>query len=163
MGHGKAKGEKHMNERSFKAEKLNAPATALTAMMLAGGAVGAPVPAATTAKATQAQTAKKSTFHCNIKALSPDERRHHQELTEVLMASRTQIVETETGYEFQYRPGAVSLAQLADWVVAEGKCCPFFDFRIDLERAGSLLCLRLTGEDGSKPFIRSEFQVSEKR
>jgi hypothetical protein len=49
-----------------------------------------------------------------------------------------------------------------DWVAAEGKCCPFFDFHIDLEREGNLLCLRLTGEEGIKPFIRSEFRVPTK-
>jgi len=46
--------------------------------------------------------------------------------------------------------------------VAEGKCCPFFDFHIDLERAGALLCLRLTGEEGIKAFIRTEFPAAEK-
>lgn len=68
-------------------------------------------------------------------------------------------METEKGYEFQYGPSNVSIMELADWVAAEGKCCPFFDFHIDLEREGNLLCLRLTGEEGIKPFIRSEFQV----
>ena len=101
-------------------------------------------------------------FYCNTKALSPAERIEHKKLTDKLVANREEIVETEKGYEFQYSPSAVSLAQLADWVAAEGKCCPFFDFHIDLEREGQLLCLRLTGEEGIKPFIRSEFQVPKK-
>jgi len=68
-------------------------------------------------------------------------------------------VEMEKGYEFQFSPSTISLAELADWVAAEGKCCEFFDFHIDLERQGTLLCLRLTGEEGIKTFIRAEFQV----
>jgi len=40
---------------------------------------------------------------------------------------------------------------------------PFFDFHIDLEREGRLLCLRLTGEDGIKPFILAEFHVAAER
>ncbi len=75
------------------------------------------------------------------------------------MAARKQIVEAEKGYEFQYGPADVSLAELADWVAAESKCCPFFDFHIDLEEEGRLLCLRLTGEEGIKAFIRAEFGV----
>ena len=51
------------------------------------------------------------------------------------------------------------LAELAEWVGAESKCCPFFDFHIDVEREGKLLCLRLTGEEGIKAFIRAEFGV----
>jgi hypothetical protein len=101
-------------------------------------------------------------FYCNIKALNPAERERHKQLTDKLIAARKEIVETETGYEFQYSPPNVSLAELADWVMAEGKCCPFFDFHIDLEREGDLLCLRLTGEEGIKPFIRSEFQLPSK-
>jgi hypothetical protein len=101
-------------------------------------------------------------FYCNVKALNPAERLRHEQLTDKLIAGRKEIVETEKGYEFQYSPSHVSLAELADWVVVEGKCCPFFDFHIDLEREGKLLCLRLTGEEGIKPFIRSEFAVPAK-
>ena len=101
-------------------------------------------------------------FYCNIKALNPAERAHHKKLTDKLIAARKDVVETEKGYEFQFSPSTVSLAELADWVAAEGKCCEFFDFHIDLERRGSLLCLRLTGDEGIKPFIRTEFQVPAK-
>jgi hypothetical protein len=88
-----------------------------------------------------------------------EERARHKSLTEKLMAVRKEIVETEKGYEFQYRPEDVSLAELAEWVAAESKCCPFFDFHIDLEREGKLACLRLTGEEGIKAFIRAEFKM----
>jgi hypothetical protein len=100
-----------------------------------------------------------SKFFCNVKALAPAERAHHEQLTEKLISSRTEIVETEKGYEFQFNPSLVSIAELADWVVAESKCCPFFDFHIDLEREGTLVCLRLTGGRGIKHFIQSEFQI----
>jgi hypothetical protein len=101
----------------------------------------------------------QSKFYCNTKALNPRERAHHKLLTDKLVAKRTRIVETEKGYEFQYSPATVSLAELADWVAAESKCCPFFGFHIDLEDEGKLLCLRLTGEEGVKPFMRGEFLV----
>jgi hypothetical protein len=79
------------------------------------------------------------------------------------MKARRGIVESQKGYEFQFRPSEVTLAELADWVVMEGKCCPFFDFHIDLENEGALLCLRLTGENGIKAFIRAEFHIDEKK
>jgi hypothetical protein len=100
-----------------------------------------------------------SRFVCNINALAPLERAHHKQLTEKLIGSRTEIAETETGYEFHFHPSVVSIAELADWVAAESKCCPFFDFHIDLEREGKLLCLRLRGHEGVKQFILSEFQL----
>lgn len=101
-------------------------------------------------------------FFCNIKALAPAERTRHKQLTEKLISSRRVILETKQGYEFQFNPAVVSIAELADWATAESKCCPFFDFHIDLEREGTLVCLRLTGDQGIKHFIQSEFQLPAK-
>jgi hypothetical protein len=105
---------------------------------------------------------RQGKFYCNTKALTPAERARHKQMTDKLMSMRKEVVETEKGYEFQYSPSDVSLFELADWVVAEGKCCPFFDFHIDLEQEGTLLCLRLTGVVGIKAFIRSEFPAAAK-
>jgi hypothetical protein len=107
----------------------------------------------------QQTTTEQSSFYCNINALSPAARAHHQQLTAKLIAARKQIVESPKGYEFQFNPSTISLANLADWAAAESKCCPFLDFHIDLEERGNLLCLRLTGQEGIKPFIRQEFKV----
>ena len=139
--------------------KLGAPAVALSLLAVAGGA--GPAPAQNekgTAGASSQQTANQGKFWCNAKALTPAERAHHKQLTEKLLAARKATVETEKGYEFQYSPATVSIAELADWVVAEGKCCPFLDFHIDLEQEGKLACLRLTGPEGTKAFIQAEFQ-----
>jgi hypothetical protein len=123
---------------------------------------GAPVPSSAATYNNERQTMAAGTkFYCNVKALSPAERASHKKLTDRLIAVRTEIVEMDKGYEFQFSPFTMPLAELADWVAAEGKCCPFFDFHIDLEREGQLLCLQLTGEEGIKAFIRAQFQVPE--
>jgi hypothetical protein len=123
----------------------------------AAGLVGQDSPSLVNQEKQVATTQSK--FYCNIKALNSAERARHKQLTEKLNAQRKEIVETEKGYEFQFSPADISLAELAEWVGAESKCCPFFDFHIDLEEEGSLLCLRLTGEEGIKAFIRAEFHV----
>lgn len=105
----------------------------------------------------QKESSRNARFYCNVKALNAEERLAHKRLTERLVASRDRIVETERGFEFHYSPKSVSLAELADWVAKESKCCPFFDFHIDLEEQGNRLRLRLTGEEGIKPFILAEF------
>lgn len=138
-------------------------AVAALAALLSSGALFEASPQETKTKEKEKHVlTTQNKFYCNIKALNPVERQHHKQLTDKLIAARREIVEAEKGYEFQYSPSNVSIGELADWVVAEGKCCPFFDFHIDLEREGDLLCLRLTGEEGIKPFIRSEFQVPAK-
>lgn len=101
----------------------------------------------------------KGKFYCNTKALTAEERAYHKQLGDKLMAARKATLETEKGYELQFGPQDVTLAELADWVAAESKCCPFFDFHIDLENKGKLICLRLTGKEGIKEFMRAEFGI----
>lgn len=106
-----------------------------------------------------ASTDAQGKFFCNIKALTPTERTRLKELGEKLKAARTAAVETDRGYEFQYNPDKISLSEVAEWAVTENKCCSFYDFHIDLEEGGKLICLRLTGSEGIKTFIRSEFHL----
>jgi hypothetical protein len=136
--------------------------SALAVGILCGSSVGVPAQTVPAAANHQEQEIAPGKFYCNLKALNPAEREHHLQLSEKLMAVHRQIVEIAKGYEFQFSPASVTLAELADWVKAESKCCPFFDFHIDLEQKGKLLCLRLTGEQGIKQFIRSEFQLPAK-
>lgn len=138
-------------------------AAGITALTLFAGSVGA---TGLTCRSTPGSgmadrppITKTHRFHCNSKALTADERAHHKQLGDKLTAARKAIVETEKGYEFQFSPPGVTIAELADWVVAESKCCPFFDFHIDLENEGKLICLRLTGAEGIKQFIRAEFSL----
>ena len=153
---------KVQRERSGRKHKQRVAVAGLAALLSSGALVQA-TPQETNAKDKEKQVlTTQNKFYCNIKALNPAERERHKQLTDKLIAARREIVETEKGYEFQYSPSNVSIGELADWVVAEGKCCPFFDFHIDVEHEGKLLCLRLTGEEGIKPFIRSEFQVPAK-
>src|SRR5215475_4323822 len=132
-------------ERFMGTHKRNAVAGALMLLIAGNGGI------ALKGSATQAQAANAekqmttpSKFYCNAKALTSEERAHHKQLS-------------EKGYEFRFRPQDVTLAELAGWVAAESKCCPFFDFHIDLEDEGKLICLRLTGEEGEKKFMRTEF------
>ena len=152
---------KGKKERKTGMHKRNAVAGALM-LLITGNAGIAQTGAAGQARAANTErqmTTTQSKFYCNIKALTAEERAHHKQLSEKLMAARKAIVETDRGYEFQFGPQEVTLAELADWVSAESKCCPFFNFHIDLENEGKLICLRLTGEEGVKQFIRAEFRV----
>jgi len=152
---------KNGKERFVKEGKKSAVVVTLALWMGSGAAMGLAAQSSAIIVQPERQVATvQSRFYCNIKALTPEERTRHKQLSEKLMAARKEMVETEKGYEFQYSPGDVSVAELAEWVAAESKCCPFFDFHIDLEREGRLVCLRLTGEEGIKAFIRAEFKVA---
>lgn len=112
--------------------------------------------------ANEAGAVPRKAFYCNIAALRPAERARHGKLTKKLLESQKATVETDKGYELQFSPKDVSVGELAEWVAADRKCCPFFDFHIDVEGSGSLLCLRLTGGDGIKAFLRATFGLASK-
>ena len=154
------KAMKNGKERFVEANKKGAAIATLALWIGGGGTMGLKAQSSAILVQPERQAATvQNKFYCNIKALTPEERARHKQLSEKLMAGRKEIVETDKGYEFQFSPSDVSLADLAQWVTAESKCCPFFDFHIDLEREGKLACLRLTGEEGIKAFIRAEFKV----
>jgi hypothetical protein len=146
------------NERFFGMGKRTAAAAAIVLLAGANAAVNLPAQDSP-AKASKegATVTTQSKFYCNIKALTPEERARHKELGDKMLTARNATIETPNGYEFQFSPKDVSLAELAEWAAAESKCCPFFDFHIDLEREGTLVCLRLTGSEGVKAFLRAEF------
>ena len=104
-------------------------------------------------------TTEASGFYCNLKALSMKERARHMQLTYEIERGRVETVEMANGFAFRFQDGTISLAELAEWVSAERKCCPFFDFEIELQGNNGPLWLRLRGKDGVKAFMRSEFGI----
>jgi len=94
---------------------------------------------------------------CNLKGLPPAERAHYSALSEKLRAAAVSRQEIPDGLAFHLNPSAMTLVELADWVDAERRCCPFLDFRITLEREGGGLQLALTGRPGVREFLLSEF------
>jgi len=104
-------------------------------------------------------TTEASGFYCNLKALSMKERARHMQLTYEIERGRVETVEMANGFAFRFQDGTISLAELAEWVSAERKCCPFFDFEIELQGNNGPLWLKLRGKDGVKAFMRSEFGI----
>lgn len=102
-------------------------------------------------------TKAETPFFCNLKALTAAERQEHQQLTGRLTESILRSVEIADGYAFEVDGRRVSVKDLASWTEFERRCCPFFDFTLEWRRENGPVTLRLTGRDGVKQFIRSEF------
>jgi hypothetical protein len=110
------------------------------------------------ASANDGQKEGESPFVCNLNALTTAERATHRQLTERLVRSIQQMRELTNGYAFDLGVDRVPLADAAMWVGFERRCCPFFDFQLELRRENGPLTLRLTGREGTKAFIRAEFK-----
>jgi hypothetical protein len=96
-------------------------------------------------------------FACNLRALNASERQQQRELGTRLLKSLLDTREFADGYAFELDGRRISLHDLATWIDLERRCCPFFDFHLELRRNNGPVTLRLTGREGIKAFIRSEF------
>lgn len=95
---------------------------------------------------------------CDMTALTPEQRAQHEALAKVLFSYVEETKELDNGYAFRL-PFAL-WSQSAEFVLLEGLCCPFFDFRLDLTH-DQTAWLSLTGPEGVKDLIRAEFSLSQ--
>lgn len=98
-------------------------------------------------------------FACDMEALTPElRRRHFDELSPMLRSLKKSIRQLPDGYEFEFPADANTYALLTEWAMQERACCPFFDIDIRFDREGGPMWLRLTGREGTKEFVGSEFE-----
>jgi hypothetical protein len=92
---------------------------------------------------------------CRLDAIAPPERRRHAELLAALLAAVREARELPDGFAFRFADEGAAL--LEEWLPLERLCCPFLDLRRD-SSAGNWL--RVTGPEGTKEFLRSEFSIA---
>jgi hypothetical protein len=118
----------------------------------AGGVLAAPAPALSIA-------GHESPFACDAWALDAKARKQH--FDEYGPKLRTQLKgarELSNGYEFTFASSDANYRILSTWMYQERLCCPFFDLDLSIDREGGPLRLTLSGREGVKEFIRSEFE-----
>ena len=98
-------------------------------------------------------------FACSLTALSAAEREHHKELSKVMHAAVKEIRELPNGYGFSFSGERRSILFLSEWIALERLCCPFFSFQLEVRSEGQPIWLRITGRDGVKEFMQSEFGI----
>ena len=116
------------------------------------GAAAAPAP-------RLAAAGNESPFACIAGAL--DERARKQHFDEYGPRLRTQLKgarELSDGYEFTFASSDANYRILSTWMYQERLCCRFFDLDLGIDREGGPLRLTLSGREGVKEFIRSEFE-----
>jgi hypothetical protein len=94
---------------------------------------------------------------CNMTALTPEQRTRHRAVTQRLLAQATRE-ELAEGYRFTIDRQHVSVAELAEWVADESRCCPAVDFHVELPAFGALV-LRLDGGAEVKELIAAELRL----
>ncbi len=80
-----------------------------------------------------------------------------EEVRRDLFAMTEETREVAGGYAYRFPAENGWTAKLLDFIEAERHCCSFFRFEIAFEPNLGPIWLRLTGPEGTKPFIRRAF------
>lgn len=103
----------------------------------------------------------ESAFVCNINALDDIQRTRYKEIIVKLNKERHSVKDLSDGYGFRFKAESQLIQDVAEFIVYERLCCPFFDFELAVEQDSNRLWLRLRGQEGIKEFIRYEFKIEE--
>ena len=103
------------------------------------------------------QPDRKSSFACNMLAMTPEIRkRHFEEVGPALLKLKKGTRELADGYEFEFPADEKTFQLLTEWAMQERLCCPFFEINLRFEKESGPLWLRLTGREGVKGFIKAD-------
>ncbi len=94
---------------------------------------------------------------CDMGAFDAEQRERYQQVTERLMDVVEEIDELSQGYRFRFPADESIVLNLAEFIALERRCCPFFTFNLVVEPDSGPTWLHLTGPEGVKAFILSEF------
>jgi hypothetical protein len=99
----------------------------------------------------------ESALACELDAISASERPRYNELRRMLAAAVAGKRDLPDGIAVRISTERMALAQLAEWISFERKCCPFFDFKIDVAAESGPVWVSLTGRAGVKEFLVQAF------
>lgn len=91
------------------------------------------------------------TLACNLSEAQKQDRRPR---VEALFLQRLEAVhETDAGYAFEFDASSDNLQRVFEFVDAERKCCPFFQFDITIPHDEGPVQLEIGGSDRVKEFV----------
>jgi hypothetical protein len=90
---------------------------------------------------------------CNLNALTPTERHALKSFSDHAANAVIDSRELPDGYGFRFDPAQLPLTGVAAGVDLWRKCCPFYEFEIQLRAGDGALWLNLRGRKGVKEYF----------
>lgn len=90
---------------------------------------------------------------CNLRALTTEQRKHLSDLGRQAVEAIDSSRDLPDGYAFHINPARADLTTVAQWLDLWRRCCPFYEFRIDLHGADASMWLSVTGRRGVKEYL----------
>jgi hypothetical protein len=98
-------------------------------------------------------------FMCRLDALDTAQRARYQDVRKLLHTGVQEVKELPDGYAFRLSADSSTILLAAEWITFERRCCPFFNFALDIESEKQSLWLSVTGREGVKTFMKLELGV----
>lgn len=102
------------------------------------------------------ETIIQSPIACDLTAIPDNARDGHIATSKQILAVATEVRELDDGFALRLPNDSATLMDAARYIDQERKCCPFFQFTIQVEADGGPLWLHLAGREGVKEFLRGE-------
>jgi len=104
-----------------------------------------------------AQENASTVFACNLKAINADQRPRYHDLVKRIREAVRDRTEMSNGYTFKLDSKTITLSEAAEWIGMERLCCPFLTLQLSVTGNQAHWVLALTGPEGVKPLLDSEF------
>jgi hypothetical protein len=105
---------------------------------------------------TEIERQQEPPLACNPGAFTAEERARWQELGNRFIRQAGAPRELPNGYAFEVERAPATLADLAEFVELESRCCPFVDFAVRVPAGGRRVVLEMTGRKGVKELLAEE-------
>jgi hypothetical protein len=96
---------------------------------------------------------------CNLLGLTEAERLRQQQLHKNLFSQIQSVRELSNGYAVALSGTKENILAIAEFISLERLCCAFFRFDLEVGRKDEPVWLRMTGGDGVKEFLKTQFQL----
>jgi len=90
---------------------------------------------------------------CNLKALTSEQRKELAQIGQKVIAAISSSRELNDGYAFRVDPAHASIVDVAKWLDLWRRCCPFYEFQVDLDAADDTTWISVKGRPGVKEYI----------
>ena len=90
---------------------------------------------------------------CDITAIDDSERENHRQAAEDVFAAVSDLRELPDGYGFRLPTETKLIQQAGAFISRERRCCPFFNFALEVKPDRGPVWLKMTGRRGVKQYI----------
>lgn len=96
----------------------------------------------------------KTQLACDLSAINDDELEDHKINSEAVFTSIQDVQELSDGYSFRIPTKTKLIKQAGAFMSLERKCCPFFNFSLEVTADHGPVWFKVTGDDQIKEFIK---------